>query len=178
MNNSQIIPIELIENKIFLNRKQKVLVDCDLAQMYGVETKLLNKTVSRNINRFPIDFMFRLSQNKFQNLKFHFGTSSWGGTRKLPRVFIEQGVAMLSGVLRSPQAIHVNTQIIRAFVKMRELLSSHKELSKKLEELELKITKNDKSIMAIFEAINQLIKPLPKSKRKIGFIIEDKIGEK
>ncbi len=178
MDKLQIVPIELIENKILLIRNQKVLLDRELAEMYKVETRVLMQAVKRNIDRFPKDFMFELTRQEFDSLISHFGTSSWGGTRKLPRVFTEQGVAMLSGVLRSQYAIQVNIQIMRAFVKMRKLLSSHKQLSKKLEELEKKITQHDESILTIFEAIKQLIEPPKKSTRKIGFIIKDKIGKK
>ena len=111
------IPVikEIIESKIFYIRSQKVMLDRDLAQLYGVLTKNLNKAVTRNIDRFPPDFMFTLTKDEFENLKFHFGTSSWGGTRKMPRAFTEQGVAMLSSVLKSKRAAHVNIEIMRAF---------------------------------------------------------------
>ena len=106
---SAIIPIERIQNCILLIRSQKVILDKDLAVLYGVETRDLNKAVTRNIERFPTDFMFQLDKKEFEDLKFHFGTSSWGGTRKLPRVFTEQGIAMLSSVLRSKRAIEINS---------------------------------------------------------------------
>ena len=127
MNKTNIIPIETIESKILLIRDQKVLVDKDLASLYGVATKALNQAVTRNISRFPSDFMFQLSDMEFKNLKFQFGTSSWGGTRKKPFVFTEQGVAMLSSVLRSERAVQVNIAIMRAFVKLREIISTHKD---------------------------------------------------
>ncbi len=111
-----LVPQEVIERKIFLIRGQKVMLDKDLAELYGVKTGNLNKAVDRNIDRFPADFMFRLTPIEFKNLIFHFGTSSWGGTRKLPRAFTEQGVAMLSSVLKSKRAIYVNIAIMRAFV--------------------------------------------------------------
>lgn len=180
MNNAQVIPIELIENKILLIRGQKVLLDKDLAYLYGIETFNLNKAVKRNLNRFPEDFMFRLSKEEFKNLKFHFGISNlqggkgWGGTRKLPYAFTEQGVAMLSSVLRSERAVQVNILIMRTFVKLREILSTHKELAQKLKELEIKIETHDEHITAIFEAINQLLAPPPVIKKKIGFQVKEK----
>ena len=118
--------------------------------------------------------MFQLSKDEFANLKFQFGTSSWGGTRKLPYAFTEQGVAMLSSILRSERAVQVNIQIMRTFVKLREIISTHKELAQKLKELELKIETHDENIAAIFEAINQLLIPNETSKRKIGFEVKEK----
>ena len=176
MNKAQVIPVEVVENKILLIRGQKVLPDKDLANLYGVETFNLNKAVKRNLNRFPEDFMFRLSREEFKNLKFHFGISSipggkesWGGTRKLPYVFTEQGVAMLFSVLRSERAVQVNILIMRTFVKLREILSTHKELAQKLKYLELKTETHDEQITAIFDAINQLLTPPPATKKKMGF---------
>ncbi len=119
------IPVERIEKAILLIRGEKVLLDKDLAVLYGVSTSVLNKAVTRNIDRFPSDFMFQLTRKEFSDLKFHFGTSSWGGTRKLPRAFTEQGVAMLSGVLKSKRAVRVNVEIMRAFVKLRRMLASN-----------------------------------------------------
>ena len=128
---------EQIEEKILSIRNQRVLLDADLARLYGVETKQLIKAVKRNISRFPDDFMFQLKYQEVVNLKFHFGTSSrWGGRRYLPYAFTEQGVAMLSSVLRSKRAILVNIEIMRAFVKMRRFLISHEGLSRKIDELE------------------------------------------
>jgi len=180
MSNTQVIPVEIIENKILLIRGQKVLLDKDLANLYGVETFNLNKAVKRNLNRFPEDFMFRLSREEFKNLKFHFGISSipggkkgWGGTRKLPYVFTEQGVAMLSSVLRSERAVQVNILIMRTFVKLRTILSTHKELAQKIKEFELKIETHDEQITAIFDAINQLLIPPPAIKKKIGFQVKE-----
>ena len=170
----QMIPVELIESKILLIRGQKVLLDKDLAVLYGVETFNLNKAIKRNINRFPNDFIFQLSKEEFSNLIFQNGISSWGGTRKLPYAFTEQGVAMLSSVLRSKRAVQVNIQIMRTFVKLREIISTHKELARKLRELELKIETHDENITAIFEAINQLLAPEEKPKRKIGFEVKEK----
>ena len=175
MNKTNIIPIETIESKILLIRDQKVLVDKDLASLYGVATKVLNQAVTRNISRFPSDFMFQLSDMEFKNLKFQFGTSSWGGTRKKPFVFTEQGVAMLSSVLRSERAVQVNIAIMRAFVKLREILSTHKELAQKLRELEYKIESHDEQITAIFEAINKLLTPPPAPPHKIGFEVKENV---
>ena len=167
---NQIIPQEIIEKKIFLIRGQKVMLDKDLAELYDVETFNLNKAVKRNIDRFPIDFMFQLNREEFDNLTFHFGISRWGGTRKLPYAFIEQGVAMLSAVLRSKKAVFVNIEIIRAFVRLREILATHKDLARKAEELEMKY---DSQFKIVFEAIRQLMTPPEKPKRQIGFIVEE-----
>lgn len=168
-----IVPIERIEKRIYFIRNQKVMIDEDLAELYNVETKNLNKAVARNLDSFPKDFMFQLSKEEWNSLKFHFGTSKKGrgGRRYLPYVFTEQGVAMLSSVLKSKKAIKVNIQIMRAFVKLREILSTHKELAQKLKELELRIDSNDQQIQAIFNVINQLLSPPEKPKQKIGFTI-------
>jgi hypothetical protein len=141
-----------------------------LAGLYGVSTGNLNKAVNRNKERFPEDFMVQLSLEEFNNLKFHFGTSSWGGTRKPPRTFTEQGIAMLSSVLNSKRAIQVNIEIMRAFVKLREMISSHKDLVRKLADLEKKY---DGQFQIVFEAIRQLIEQPEKPKRKIGFIAKE-----
>jgi hypothetical protein len=160
---------ERIEKTILTLRGHRVILDRDLAAMYGVSTRDLNKAVSRNSDRFPDDFMLQLTRAELKNLKFHFGTSSWGGTRKLPRAFTEQGIAMLSGVLRSKRAIQTNIAIMRAFVKLRQLAAGHKELAIKLEQLERKIGGHDDRIQSLFEAIRQLMEPpVPKS-RRIGF---------
>jgi len=174
MSKSNYLSLEIIETKIFIIRGQKVMLDKDLAILYGVETFNLNKAVKRNLTRFPSDFMFQLTREECKNLIFQFGISSWGGTRKLPYAFTEQGVAMLSSVLRSERAVQVNIQIMRAFVKLREIISTHKELAKKLKELELKFESHDEHITAIFEAINQLLAVEEKPKRKIGFDVKEK----
>jgi hypothetical protein len=147
-----------IEKKIFLIRGRRVMLDRDLAELYEVKTFNLNKAVIRNLDRFPDDFMFTLTRQEFKNLIFHFGISSWGGTRKLPRVFTEQGIAMLSSVLRSKRAVCVNIAIMRVFVKLREVLATHKELADRLAELERRMDKKDQEIMALFEAIRRLMK--------------------
>ena len=170
-----LIPIEIIERKIYLIRSQKVMLDSDIAELYGVKTFNLNKALKRNIDRFPQDFMFQLTKEEADSLRFQIGMSKSegrGGRRYLPYAFTEQGVAMLSSVLRSERAIHVNVAIMRVFVKLREFLSTHKELAHKLVELERKIERHDEEIKAIFDAIRQLMTPPQKAKRKIGFMRE------
>lgn len=166
-----LIPTERIERAILLLRGQKVMLDRDLAELYGVETGALNRAVSRNIDRFPEDFMFQLTPEEFEDLKCQFGIASrWGGRRTPPYAFTEQGVAMLSSVLRSPQAVEVNIAIMRAFVKLRELLASNTELSRRLDELEAKY---DQQFKIVFDAIRQLMTPpaapAAPPRRKIGF---------
>jgi hypothetical protein len=164
-----IIVPETIEKRIFLIRGHKGMLDVDLAQMYGVPTKSLNLAVKRNILRFPEDFMFKLTQAEAQNLRFQFETSSWGGRRYMPYAFTEQGVSMLSSVLHSQRAIQVNIAIMRTFVKIRQMLSAHKELAGKIKDLERQIQSHDHKIEAIFEAIHELMSPPEKPKRAIGF---------
>jgi phage regulator Rha-like protein len=165
-----IIPVEVIEKKILLIRGQKVILDRDLAELYGVEVKQLKRQVRRNMDRFPTDFMFQLSKEEHESLRRHFGTLKRGEHSKyLPYSFTEQGVAMLSSVLNSKRAIKVNIEIMRAFVRLREILSTHKELAHKLMALERKIGKHDEEIKVIFEAIHQLMMPPEKPKKKIGF---------
>lgn len=162
-----LIPIEMIEKKILLIRGEKVMLDADLAELYGVETKMLVRAVKRNIDRFPADFMIQLNREEFENLRFQFGTSSrWGGRRYLPYAFTEQGVAMLSSVLSSKRAVQVNIAIMRAFVKLREMLATHKDLARKLNEMEKKY---DSQFKVVFDAIRQLMIPPSPKKRKIGF---------
>ena len=161
-----VVPAERIERAILLVRREKVLLDRDLASLYEVSTGNLNKALGRNLDRFPGDFMFQLTKAEFENLKFHFGTSKWGGTRKLPRAFTEQGVAMLSSVLRSKRAVLVNIEIMRAFVRLRRLLASHAELARKLDELEKKY---DRRFAVVFEAIRRLMKPPGERRERIGF---------
>jgi len=165
---SNIVPQEIIETRIIFVRGKKVMLDKDLAQLYGVTTGNLNKSVKRNIERFPEDFMFQLTKEEFKNLIFHFGTSSWGGIRKLPYAFTENGVAMLSSVLNSERAIKVNIQIMRTFTKLREMLMTHKDLKEKIEAMEKKY---DYQFKIVFDAIKQLLEPPEKSqKKKIGFL--------
>jgi len=168
-----LVPSETIEKLILVIRGQKVILDRDLADLYQVATGNLNKAVNRNRERFPDDFMFLLTPEEFKHLKFHFGISSWGGTRKRPRVFTEQGVAMLSGVLRSARAVAVNIEIMRVFVRMRRLLVDNEKLAHKLAELERTLTTHDRHIMTLFEAIRQLMAPPdPVKKKPIGFQTE------
>lgn len=166
-----LVPIEVIEKKILLINGQKVMLDSDLAMLYGVETKMLVRAVKRNLERFPDDFMVQLTKKEFDNLKYHFGTSRWGGRRFLPYAFTENGVAMLSSILNSPRAIQVNIQIMRTFTKLREMIASHKDLTKKLNELEKKY---DGQFQIVFEAIRQLIEVEESPKRKIGYISESR----
>jgi len=150
------LPEEVIMSKIYIIRGLKVMLDRELAELYGVTTGNFNKAVKRNIRRFPEDFMFQLTKEEFDNLIFQSGTSSWGGTRKLPYSFTEQGVAMLSSVLNSDRAISVNIQIIRVFTKLRQLLDTHKEILKKLDEIKQKDIEQDEQIRIIFEVLKQL----------------------
>ncbi|MGA7159874.1 MAG: ORF6N domain-containing protein [Bacteroidota bacterium] len=167
---SEIIPHRLIENRIFVIRGHKVMISIHLAELYGVQTRALNQAAKRNILRFPSDFMFQLSEHEADLLvsqsviphKKFFGGS-------LPYAFTEQGVAMLSTVLRGNRAIQMNIAIMRAFVKLRKILSTHKELALKLRQLEMKVEKHDGEIQAIFEAIRQLMILPEKPKRPIGF---------
>jgi len=166
----EIIPVERIEGKIYLIRGQKVMFDKDLAELYGVTTGRLNEAVKRNIKRFPADFMFQLTKKEALNLISQFAISRWGGQRSRPYVFTEQGVAMLSSVLHSDRAIEVNILIMRAFVRLRQLLSSHKEILATLNELEQKTDKNTSDIQLIFEAIRKMLTVEEKPKKRIGFI--------
>ncbi|WP_218082290.1 ORF6N domain-containing protein [Anthocerotibacter panamensis] len=169
-----LISVERIEKVILLIRGQKVLLDMDIAQLYGVETRVLNQAVRRNLDRFPEDFMFQLTQEETESLRSQFVISNEGsgrgGRRYLPYAFTEQGVAMLSSVLKSPQAVQVNIEIMRAFVRLRKLLASNEELAQHLGELEQKY---DEQFTIIFEAIRQLIEPPDPPKRRMGFTSED-----
>ncbi len=166
----ELISSEIIHQKIFMVRGQKVLFDRDLAQLYGVSTRDLNKAISRNRDRFPIDFMFQLKKKEFENLMFHFGTSSWGGTRKPPYAFTEHGILSLSSVLRSKKAAQVNIAIMRAFVKLRRMISGHRELATKLAELEKHVKGQDQKILEIFAYIKSILELTEeKSKRRMGF---------
>jgi phage regulator Rha-like protein len=167
-----------ILNRIYLIRGEKVMLDKDLAEMYGVETRVLNQSIKRNVSRFPKDFMFQLSQKDFTSLISQNVTSSWGGTRKLPFAFTEQGVAMLSSVLNSDTAIAVNIRIIRVFTKMREYALTHKDILMQLAKLEREVSKigrnsevNSKDIENIFVVLNELLDKdaKPTIRNKIGF---------
>ena len=181
--------LDRIESKILLIRDQKVMLDSDLAKLYGVETKTLNKAVNRNADRFPEDFIFQLTIREVENLRFQFGTSSLrsqiatskrktengtskhGGRRYLPYAFTEQGVAMLSSVLRSERAVQVNIEIMRAFVRLRRILASNRELARKLDPREKKY---DRQLSVVFDAIRQLMSPTVPPRRRIGFTAREK----
>ena len=164
------VPIEKISEMIYTIRGQTVMLSTQLAVLYDVEPRILVQAVKRNVERFPKDFMFQLTQEEFSNLKSQIVTSSWGGMRRsTPYAFTEQGVAMLSSVLRSKRAVQVNIEIMRTFVKLREMLISHKDLARKLADLEKKY---DKQFRIVFEAITQLIEEDAKPKKKIGYIKE------
>ena len=168
---SSAIPQERIENKIFLIRGLKVMLDEDLARLYQVATYRLNEQVKRNIKRFPMDFMFQLNSKEYDNLRSQNAISSYGGSRYMPYVFTEQGVAMLSSVLTSERAIQVNIRIMRTFTKLRKMILNHKRFALKLNQLENKIGKHDEEIQSIFQAIKQLTMQERKPKRKIGFVV-------
>ena len=168
-----IVPVEQIERAILLIRGQKVILDRDLAGLYGVETKQLKQAVKRNIERFPDDFMFQLTREELENWRSQFVTSKADkmGLRYSPMAFTEQGVAMLSSVLRSKRAVHVNIEIMRAFVRLRQMLDAHKDLRRKLATLEKKY---DDQFKIVFEAIAELMTPPEKTPRKIGFDVKEK----
>ena len=153
---NSLVPEEIIMSKIHFIRDQKVILDKDLAELYAVTTKQLKQAVRRNIERFPSDFMFELTQDEFQNLRSHSVTSSWGGTRYVPMAFTEQGVAMLSSVLRSRNAIMININIIRVFIKLRKILENYQELINQIEELKRKDMEHDEQILLIFNLLKQL----------------------
>ena len=170
--NAETISQWTIESKILMIRGKKVLLDRDLAKLYGVPTKRLKEQAKRNMDRFPEDFMFQLTKEEFENWRSQFATSNSTkmGLRYRPHAFTEQGVAMLSSVLHSKKAIRVNIAIMRVFVKLKELLSTHKDVLYKLTALERKIERHDEEICSIFEAIRKLMEPPPKkTKRTIGF---------
>lgn len=164
------LPTDAISSAIRGIRGQRVMLDADLAKLYGVETRTLIQAVKRNLDRFPADFMFQLTNHELANLRSQFVISSWGGRRTAPYAFTEQGVAMLSSVLRSPQAIAVNIEIMRAFVRLREWLATNKEMAAKLDELERKLSSHDQAIAGILNAIRELMKPPETKKRPIGFV--------
>ncbi|MFX0199056.1 MAG: ORF6N domain-containing protein [Candidatus Hodarchaeota archaeon] len=167
-----IVPIERIEKAILLIRGQKVMLDRDIAELYGVETRALKQAVRRNIKRFPGDFMFELTKEEFENWRSQFVTSNRDkmGLRYRPMAFTEQGVAMLSSVLKSERAIEVNIAIMRTFVQLRQMLTTHKDLARKLVALEKKYNEEFK---IVFEAIHELMTPPEKPRRKIGFVVKE-----
>lgn len=175
----QVVAAPAIEKRIFVVRERQVMLDEDLADLYGVETKRLIQQVKRNLKRFPGDFMFQLSRAEAEALRSQIATSNdgRGGRRYAPYVFTEQGVAMLSGVLRSDRAITVNIEIMRAFVELRRVAGSFQELQKQLDQMELdigaRLSEHDQQLRQIFEALRQLITPPPQEKRPVGFRIRD-----
>jgi len=172
-------PVEVVVSRILLLRDQKTLLDADLAALYGVETRVLVQAVKRNLERFPEDFMFQLTTQEFnhlisQSVISSYGTQpahAWGGRRTPPYAFIEQGVAMLSSVLNSSRAISVNIEIMRAFVKLREMLASNKDLAAKLNAMEHKLETHDQAIAGVLNAIREMMRPPEIKKRPIGFVM-------
>jgi len=163
------LPTVPVDNLILEIRGQKVITDADLARLYEVETKRLNEQVKRNMERFPEDFMFQLSEDEFHVLKSHFATSSWGGRRSLPYVFTEHGAIMAASVLNSPRAVEMSVYVVRAFVNLRTHILQYKELSQKVSELEAKLGKHDENIVAIVNALKLLMEPPKAKKKEIGF---------
>ncbi|HEX4959931.1 MAG TPA: ORF6N domain-containing protein [Thermoanaerobaculia bacterium] len=161
-----LLAAERIEHAILLLRGEKVMLDADIALLYGVETKVLVQAMKRNRARFPADFMFQLTRGEVERLRSQFVTSSWGGRRTLPYAFTEQGVAMLSSVLRSPRAVRVNIEIMRAFIRLRQVVATHTDLVRRLDELEVRY---DGQFKVVFDALRQLMVPAKKERRKIGF---------
>lgn len=173
-SNLPAIPEEILISKIYLIRNEKVMLDSDLAELYGVETKRLNEQIKRNIERFPDDFMFQLTQEEFDNLKSQIATSRWGGRRTLPYAFTEHGVLMLSSVLSSELAIKVNIQIVRVYTRIRNLLADNKNLLSKFEKIEQHIADHDEKILLLLEYVKQIEnarqeEPNQQKRNKIGF---------
>jgi phage regulator Rha-like protein len=164
-----IIPDEIIISKIYQFRNKKVMVDTDLAELYGVETRVLNQAVKRNLRRFPQDFMFQLNEKEFESLKSQKATASWGGRRTAPFVFTEHGVLMLSSVLNSDKAIDINVQIIRIFTKMREMLLTHKDILLQLEEMRKSIDDHEDRIDIIYNYLKKFIQDQKTPRKEIGY---------
>ena len=176
MKHSVVIVAETIENKIFLIRGQKVIIDYDIAKIFGIATKVLNQAVKRNIDRFPRDFMFVLTKAEKNELVTNCDRfNSLKHSTALPYAFTEHGAVMLATILNSPSAVEASIYVVRAFIRMREFLSEHKELAQKLKELELKFVGHDEQIRDIIEAINQLLTSPEKPKRQIGFQVKEKL---
>ena len=168
---NDLIPIENITGMIYLIRGQRVMLDRDIAELYGVETKRLKEQVKRNIERFPEDFMFELSTREYGILRSHFATSSWGGTRYIPMAFTEHGILMISSVLKNDKAVQVNIQIMRAFMKMRQMVFDNAELRKQIDELK---ADTDGKFRIVFETLDQLLIIENRPKKKIGFMAKEK----
>ncbi len=177
---SLVVPDELVMNKIYVIRNQKVMLDKDLADLYQVETRILNQQVQRNLKRFPDDFMFQLTESEFKSLISQFVISNRGGTRKLPFVFAEQGVAMLSGILNSDRAIAVNIQIMRIFTRVRQMLNDNTELRLDIEKIKKKLENQDKNMEIVFRYLDELLEKkesrqgVTKPRAKIGYKMSSK----
>ena len=167
---SQVVEVNDIAQRIYTIRGLKVMLDRDLAELYEVETRVLNQSVRRHLKRFPEDFMFQLTKAEFGDLKSQFVTSSWGGVRKMPLGFTEQGVAMLSGILNSDRAIEVNIQIMRAFVQLRHMVIDHAELKRELEALR---SNTEERFEVVFTVLDKLVSDDSESSNKIGYIKKD-----
>lgn len=163
MPKENIVPIERITQKIYLIRKEKVMLDADLAELYGMETKVLVQAVKRNKERFPSNFMFQLTPEEFAILRSQIVTSSWGGRRTLPYAFTEHGALMLSSVLRSKRAVDISIAIVQTFIRMRDMLATHKDLA-------LKIEQHDKQISNLYAHVERLLSPTTKNKNSTGYI--------
>jgi hypothetical protein len=167
MEQSSLIPVERIERTIYVIRGEKVIIDADLAALYGVETRVLIQAIKRNARRFPKDFVFRLSTVEFESLRSQIVISKGkGGRRSLPYAFTEHGVVMAANVLNNDRAVRTSVEIVRAFVRLRQMLASHAELSRRLDELE---SKYDRQFKVVFDAIRQLMLPIEKNRKRIGF---------
>ncbi|MCL5990650.1 MAG: ORF6N domain-containing protein [Bacteroidetes bacterium] len=173
-NNEIMLSEEIIASKIYLIHGKRVMLDSDLAGIYGVTTTRLNQQVGRNLKRFPLDFMFELSKKEFENLMLQNATSRWGGRRKLPKVFTEHGAIMLASVLNSERAVNASINVVKAFISMREFISLSKELVQKLEKFELKteqkLSEHDKKFLVVFETLKKVLIEESKPKRRIGFL--------
>ena len=167
-----IVATEAITSKIYFIRSVKIMLDRDLAELYGVETKVLKQAVRRNINRFPPDFMFELSKDEFKSLRSQFVTSNRGGARYMPFAFTEQGVAMISSVLNSERAIRVNIEIMRTFTKIRHMIAASDELKAEIEKLR---EQTDEKFQIVFEVLDQLLNPESKTKKGIGFTVKEQV---
>lgn len=175
MTINSLLSEETIANKIYFIRNQKVMLDRDLAALYGIETKVLNQAVKRNMSRFPEDFMFQLTEIEFQNLKSQIVTSSWGGSRKLPSAFTEHGVLMLSSVLNSDKAIQVNIQTMRIFTKVRQMLLDTTELKIDILQIQKKLENHDKNIELVFSYLDELIEKKKMNLREQPLVIKNKL---
>jgi hypothetical protein len=173
MKSESLIPTEYIENRILLIRGEKIIIDTHLASIYGVSTKALLQATKRNIDRFPEDFMFQLTAKEKKDLKSHFRSEDWGGRRYLPYAFTEHGAIMAASILRSKRAVKASIYVVRAFVKMKQIISSHKDLAEKIDELERNVVTHDKAIVSLFDAIRKMMAAPEPKKRKIGFIQDD-----